>query len=145
MGYFAPSMAASMSHASQAGIPLTQMAGPSTTTQDELAFFERVKKYLETRETYDEFLKLLSMYSKGIIDAKQLVTHAEPFLAGGELMAQFKLLLNWDDKQDSVEYGPPGSVRTGPPEPILPRATDDGEGPSYRKLPESVSILFFRH
>jgi len=118
---------------------MSQGAGPSNMPTDELMFFDRAKKLLESRETYDDFLKLLNLYSKDVIDAKQLVARAEIFLGDGDLFAQFKHLLSWDDRHGSVEYGPPGSIRTGPPEPILPRPVDDGEGPSYRKLPDSVS------
>ncbi len=53
-------------------------------------------------------------------------------------MAQFKDLLGWDDKQGNVEFGPPGSIRTSAPDPMAPRNPDDGDGPSYRRLPETV-------
>ncbi|THH20510.1 hypothetical protein EW146_g864 [Bondarzewia mesenterica] len=115
--------------------------GPSLATQDEQLFFDRTKRMLEDRDTWDEFLKLLNMYSKDIIDTKQLITSAELYLGRGDLLAQFKVLLNWDDKQGSVEYGPPFSIRTGPPEPIPPLPEDDGGGPSYRRLPESEARL----
>ncbi|KAI0315665.1 hypothetical protein OF83DRAFT_1061699 [Amylostereum chailletii] len=141
MSHFVPPLSSALNYSSQPGIPISQMAGPSSTTQDELAFFDRAKKLLEAREAYDDFLKLLSMYTRDIIDAKQLVTHAEAFLGNGDLLAQFKTFLSWDDKQGNVEYGPPGSIRTGPPEAILPRAVDDGEGPSYRRLPDSEAKL----
>jgi paired amphipathic helix protein Sin3a len=44
--------------------------GRTLTTPDELSFFDRAKKALESRETYDEFLRLLNLFSKDIIDAK---------------------------------------------------------------------------
>jgi len=102
-------------------------------------FFDRAKKALETREVYDEFLKLLSLFHKDVIDAKTLAKRAQVFLGDGELLAQLKELMGLDDKAESVEHGPPGSVRTGPPEALSAVIMDDGEGPSYRKLPESVS------
>jgi paired amphipathic helix protein Sin3a len=102
-----------------------------------LLFFDRAKKSLENRDVYDDFLKLLNLFSKDVIDVEVLIERAKVFLGDGELMAEFKDLMGWDDR-DKIEKGPPGSIRTGPPE--LPAAlpVDDGEGPSYRKLPPSV-------
>ncbi|KAF8560140.1 hypothetical protein OG21DRAFT_1401704 [Imleria badia] len=107
------------------------------TPPDELLFFERAKRTLESRDTYEEFLKLLTLYSKDIIDAKTLVDLSQVFLGDGDLLAQFKDVLRIDEFQSSVEHGPPGSIRTGPPEPLPALPADEGEGPSYRKLPES--------
>ncbi|KDR85669.1 hypothetical protein GALMADRAFT_234672 [Galerina marginata CBS 339.88] len=105
-----------------------------------LLFFDRAKKSLESREVYEEFLKLLNLFSREIIDVQTLVERTKVFLGDGDLMTEFKDLMGWDDR-DKVERGPPGSIRTGPPE--LPSAlpVDDGEGPSYRKLPPSETRL----
>ncbi|KAH7923892.1 hypothetical protein BV22DRAFT_1035800 [Leucogyrophana mollusca] len=114
---------------------------PGHTTPDELIFFDRAKKTLESRETYEEFLKLLNLYSKDIIDTKTLVSMAQVFLGDGDLLSQFKDVVGIDEKKDNVEYGPPGSIRTGPPEALSALPADDGEGPSYRRLPESEVYL----
>jgi len=106
---------------------------------DKLLFFDRAKKSLESREIYEDFLKLLDMFSKDIIDAKTLVGQTNVFFGDGDLLAEFKDLIGWDESQDNPEKGPPGSIRTGPPEALSALPADDGEGPSYRKLPESVS------
>jgi paired amphipathic helix protein Sin3a len=115
------------------------IAQGSMSTPDEAMFFDRVRKTLELRETYDDFLKFLNLFHKDIIDTKTLVERAQMFLGESDLLMQFKDILGWDDKQQSVEHGPPGSIRTGPPEALTAMPVDDGEGPSYRKLPESVS------
>ncbi|KAH9964149.1 hypothetical protein BC827DRAFT_1356668 [Russula dissimulans] len=116
-------------------------AGPSslgpTSQQEELMFFERAKRALEARDVYDDFLKVLNMYTRDIIDLKTLVVRAEKFLADDALLAQFKRLVNWDDRIGNVNYGPPGSIRTGPHDAALPRPIDDAQSPSYRRLPES--------
>lgn len=109
------------------------------TTPDELMFFERAKKTLESRETYDEFLKLLNLFTKDIIDTRTLIESAHMFLGDGELHAQFKDLMGWDERMHGVEYGPPGSIRTGPPESVQAARVDEGQGVSYRRLPASVS------
>jgi paired amphipathic helix protein Sin3a len=124
----------------QAGPSAGQSLG-ATSHQEELPllFFERAKRALEARDVYDDFLKLLNMYTRDIIDLKTLVVRAEKFLADDTLHAQFKRLVNWDDKIGNVNYGPPGSIRTGPHDATLQRPVDDAESPSYRRLPESVS------
>ena len=113
-----------------------------STSAGKLLFFDRAKKSLEHREVYEEFLKLLNLFSKDIIDTQTLVERAQVFLGEGDLMVEFKDLIGWDDR-DKLEKGPPGSIRTAPPE--LPSALppDCGEGPSYRKLPPSVRPLSF--
>jgi histone deacetylase complex regulatory component SIN3 len=43
-------------------------------------FFERAKRALEARDVYDDFLKLLNMFTRDIIDLKTLVVRAEKIL-----------------------------------------------------------------
>ena len=116
--------------------------GIGISSHDELMFFDRTKKSLENNATYEEFLKLLNLFAKDVIDTKTLVKCAEAFLTEGDLLMQFKMLLGWDDKCGNIEYGPPGSVRTSAPDPNAALCPDDGEGPSYRKLPLYVSARF---
>ncbi|KAF8167408.1 hypothetical protein B0H34DRAFT_644805 [Crassisporium funariophilum] len=117
---------------------LPEYAG--NTSAGKLLFFDRAKKSLENREVYEEFLKLLNLFSKDIIDVQTLIERTRVFLGEGDLMAEFKDLIGWDDRE-RIEKGPPGSIRTAPPE--LPSALplEDGEGPSYRKLPPSETKL----
>ena len=93
------------------------LSGPSQSqVPDEFAFFERVKKTLEARECYDDFLKLLDMYTAEIIDTQTLVKMAEPLLTESDLYAQFKMFVGWDDKEHGLDSGPIGSIRGYPPE-----------------------------
>ncbi|KAI0639840.1 hypothetical protein C8Q77DRAFT_1083126 [Trametes polyzona] len=110
---------------------------PAPTANEELLFFDRAKKALENGGTYDEFLKLLNLFSRDIIDTKTLIDRAEIFLGDGDLMAQFKDLLSWDDRSGNRDEGPPGSLRTSAPDYYTARPPDDGQGPSYRRLPDS--------
>ncbi|KAJ7069059.1 histone deacetylase complex, SIN3 component [Mycena belliarum] len=113
--------------------------GIGGTSADKLLFFDRAKKALD-RQAYEEFLKLLALFSKEVIDMKTLIEHTrDAFLGDGELMNEFKELVGWED--DAAEKGPPGSIRTGPPEALSALPADDGEGPSYRRLPDSESRL----
>ena len=73
-------------------------------SQDELIFWDRIKKVLEPMGTYDDFLKLLSLYSSEVVELQALVEQAEHFLGdvgNGELLAQFKDLVGWDDRSQS--------------------------------------------
>lgn len=96
--------------------------------------------------TYDDFLKLLNMYSSEVIELQALVEQADHFLGdvgNGELFAQFKDLVGWDDRSNNTEFGPPDSIRTRAPDPQAASCPDDGQGPSYRRLPIYVSYFTF--
>lgn len=72
-------------------LPPTQGRSPGgTMSADKLLFFDRAKKSLENREVYEEFLKLLGLFSKEIIDLKSLVERTRVFLGDGDLMVEFK-------------------------------------------------------
>lgn len=113
--------------------------GYPRSSPDDVLFFEHTRKALASRDAYDDFLKLLDLFTRDVIDSRTLIRRAERFLGDGELMASFKDLMGWDDRAGNIAYGPPGSIRTGPPEALTAAPVDDGQGPSYRKLPESVS------
>lgn len=124
--------------------PASVGPGPSVpTANEEFNFFDRAKKALEHGGNYDEFLKLLNLFSRDIVSTRTLIDRAEVFLGDGDLMAQFKDLLSWDDRLGNRDEGPPGSLRTGAPDYYTARPPDDGQGPSYRRLPDSVSSLRF--
>ncbi|KAI5118376.1 hypothetical protein M0805_005842 [Coniferiporia weirii] len=112
--------------------------GANTNVQDELAFFDRAKKALESRETYDEFLKLLNLFSREIIDARMLIQRAGTFLGDGELYGQFKDLMGWDDKRNGENEGPPGSIRNWA---APPTEMEERFGKSYRRLPLAETKL----
>lgn len=115
--------------------------GPAAVNgQDELLFFDRAKKTLEGDGMYDEFLKLLNLFSRDIIDTKTLVDRAEVFLGDGDLLSQFKGLLSWEERK-TEENIPPGSMRTAAPEYYALLPPEDGQGPSYRRLQDHVSVL----
>ncbi|GLB35790.1 putative histone deacetylase (HDAC) interacting [Lyophyllum shimeji] len=136
----APSMQPSplpTTHTIQTQISTHAVGTLGSTSADKLLFFDRAKKSLESREMYEDFLKLLNLFSKEIIEIKTLIERAGVFLGDGELLSEFKELVGWDERLENVENGPPGSIRTGPPEALSALPADDGEGPSYRRLPDS--------
>ncbi|KAK0450434.1 histone deacetylase complex, SIN3 component [Desarmillaria tabescens] len=68
---------------------------------DDSRFFDRVKQSIDSRESYNEFLKVVNLFTQGIIDTGRLVKESRTFLAGdGELMRQFKDILGWDEKKE---------------------------------------------
>ncbi|KAF8746822.1 Histone deacetylase (HDAC) interacting, partial [Rhizoctonia solani] len=107
-------------------------------TPDEIAFFERVRKVIDDRTVYQEFVKMLNLFVQEIIDARTLVDRARTYL-NDELMVQFKDIMGWDDRTVEVDTG---SGEGGPVAPALDRPRIDlGNcpkfGPSYRRLPHS--------
>lgn len=123
---------------------------------DDKHFFERVKRALESREVFNEFLKLVNLFTQDYIDAGRLLKEAKNFLGeNSELMRQFKEILGWDDRKEReyreaeasqmMFYGfhpmPGGKVKTGPGAGVktLPGRVDQAKMyGSYRKLPPSV-------
>jgi paired amphipathic helix protein Sin3a len=106
---------------------------------DDATFFERVKQFLDNRETYDEFLKLLNLFTQDVVDLRTLVIQAGSFLGDNELMTQFKEIVGWEEKErrDPEGAGPNGALK------LMQRPSKADlsirYGPSYRKLPQSVS------
>ncbi|WFD27686.1 hypothetical protein MNAN1_002689 [Malassezia nana] len=111
---------------------------PPMATMDEVAFFERVKKHLDDRATYLDFLKLLNLYTQEVIDVATLVDRAALFLGGrSELLNAFKSLVGYDmGRHGWLEHEDPVLENV----PVLERerfdlSTQKSYGPSYRKLP----------
>jgi histone deacetylase complex regulatory component SIN3 len=124
------------------GAPAPQISSVPAIPPDVL-FFTRVKKAFEGQpQAYEDLLKLLDLYTKEIVPARVLMARMMEMLGDthAELFLQFKALLGTEAGTDP-EKGPPGSIRTGPPDSLsLVQPTDDGQGPSYRHLPDSVSF-----
>ena len=96
-----------------------------------ITFFERVKKYLANRQTFNEFLKVCNLFNQEIIDKATLVFKAYSFIGGNaELMLWFKNWLRYDGSDVKIENEariPGGKV-------VLSNCR--GLGPSYRLLPK---------
>jgi paired amphipathic helix protein Sin3a len=76
---------------------------PGTTPQtlaspDEVAFFDKVKKFIDDKYTYHEFLKLINLFTQDMLDTKGLVERAEQFIGqSGEIWTTFKKMVLADD------------------------------------------------
>ena len=105
---------------------------------DEKHFFERVKRALDNRETYNEFLKLVNLFVQDIIDTSRPVHEARTFLGDSELMVQFKEIRGWDERRE--RYAGAEDVWTRPTG-VLDRPNRNQLNlrfGSYRKLPTNV-------
>ena len=113
---------------------------PHMAAMDGVAFFDRVKKHIDDRATYMDFLKLLNLYSQDVIDVGTLVDRAAIFLGPqSELLASFKSLVGYDmgrhgwlENEDPVMENVPAVERER-----IDLNQNKACGPSYRKLPES--------
>ncbi|KZP17508.1 hypothetical protein FIBSPDRAFT_911970 [Athelia psychrophila] len=77
---------------------------PAPPTNDQSQFFDRVKRVLDSRETYNEFLKLVNLFTQDIIDTSRLVKESRTFLGEGELMRQWREILGWDEKRERESW-----------------------------------------
>ncbi|KAG5641578.1 hypothetical protein DXG03_004691 [Asterophora parasitica] len=68
--------------------------------QDTSQFFDNVRRVLDNRETYNEFLKVVNLFTQDFIDTSRLVKEARNYLGDGELLKQFKGILGWDERKE---------------------------------------------
>ncbi|PWW72152.1 hypothetical protein C7212DRAFT_302264 [Tuber magnatum] len=110
--------------------PLGPQPQPMATTE-ELAFFDRVKKFIGNKQTYNEFLKLLNLFSHDLIAKDMLVDKVSNFISGNkELMDWFKRFVGCDGKADDLIDNSPSTVNK------VRLNLCRGLGPSYRLLPK---------
>ncbi|KAJ3316306.1 Transcriptional regulatory protein sin3 [Gonapodya sp. JEL0774] len=96
----------------------------------EVEFFEKVRKTMP-KATYNDFLKLLNMFSQEIIDVATLVDRARPFLARTpELFEFLKRLVKYEEEE--AIYNIPAAR----PEVDLRACRRSGR--SYRLLPSHI-------
>ncbi|KAK3648847.1 Transcriptional regulatory protein sin3 [Elasticomyces elasticus] len=107
---------------------------PTTTsaaTHEEMSFFDRVKKAIGNKQTFNEFLKLCNLFSQDLIDRSTLAYRGRAFIGGNaELMKWFETFLGSDEVDILVENKP--RIPTG----RISLSNCRGLGPSYRLLPK---------
>ncbi|TID07212.1 Paired amphipathic helix protein pst1 [Colletotrichum higginsianum] len=113
---------------------LPEPLGPpasSTTNSDEIAFFEKVKKYLSNKTAFNEFLKVCNLFSQSIIDRNTVFHKGSVFFAANpELLGFWKAFLKYEPHEDVVDNRP------APPSGKVSLSNCRGYGPSYRLLPK---------
>ena len=96
-----------------------------------IQFFERVKKLLNNRGVFNEFLKICNLFNQEILDKDALVQKVHGFIGGNsELFNWFKNWIGYDGHDKYIENNakiPSGKV-------VLSNCR--GYGPSYRLLPK---------
>ncbi|KAI9662303.1 MAG: Transcriptional regulatory protein sin3 [Bathelium mastoideum] len=103
----------------------------STASQEELGYFEKVKKYIGNKNTFSEFLKLCNLFSQDLLSKNELASRAHAYIGGNtELMAYFKGFLKCEEQDTIIENKP----RITLDRPSLPNCR--GLTPSYRLLPK---------
>ncbi|KAM4067278.1 paired amphipathic helix repeat domain-containing protein [Hirsutella rhossiliensis] len=103
----------------------------ATSSQEEIAFFERVKKFLSNRSSMNEFLKLCNLFSQNIIDKNTLFHKGALFIgANPDLMSFWKTFVGVDSHDVMIDNRP------APPTEKLSLSNCRGYGPSYRLLPK---------
>ncbi|WFD06240.1 hypothetical protein MVES1_001584 [Malassezia vespertilionis] len=139
-GYMQPPMYDMQSYPPMRVMGGNVMQMPHMASLNEVAFFDRVKKHMDDRATYLDFLKLLNLYTQDVIDVNTLVDRAALFLGGQpELLAAFKSLVGydmskhgWTETEDVVLENVPALERDR-----VDLHDQRSYGPSYRRLPES--------
>lgn len=105
-------------------------------THDELAFFDRVKKFVGNKNTMNEFLKLCNLFSQDLIDKNALVQRVQNFIGGNpDLFNWFKTFVGYDGKDQIIE----NKARQFQGRVSL--ANCRAYGPSYRLLPKRVRVM----
>lgn len=90
---------------------LSPAAQPKTYMQtDEYIFFDRVRRFLDNRDVYDEFLRLINLFTQGFIDGRTLLQRGEHFLGHSELMTKFRDIVGIDPL-DTVPDPPLNATR----------------------------------
>jgi paired amphipathic helix protein Sin3a len=104
-------------------------------TAEEVSFFEKLKKNMNNKATYNEFLKLINMYTHDIIDRNTLVLRVEPFLSSvPDQLNYFKALVKYTGQDETIDNIPVAKPRVD-----LNHCKKSG--PSYRQLPKSEAKL----
>jgi paired amphipathic helix protein Sin3a len=100
-------------------------------TQDELGFFDRVKKFISNKNSYTEFLKLINLFTQDLIDKNTLADRVSAFIGGNpDLMSFFNRLIGVEAQEEIIE------ARAKPDPGRVNLSHCRSLGPSYRHLPK---------
>lgn len=98
---------------------------------EELEFFEKVKKSMNNKIAYSEFLRILNLFSQGILDSASLIARVEPFLSRTpELFEWLKRFVKFEEAP--IIYNVPAPIHA------VDIRTCRRSGHSYRLLPPEV-------
>lgn len=109
---------------------------PQSSLLEELGFFDKVKKAVGNKQTYNEFLKVLNLYSQDIIDKETLVARVDSFLGDKfpDLLNWFKQFVGYKEKSLHIE-----DITFKKHQ--LELSLCKTYGPSYRQLPKVETYM----
>ncbi|KAL9551529.1 hypothetical protein MBANPS3_004226 [Mucor bainieri] len=103
---------------------------PSISTE-EVDLFDRIKMHIGNKPSYEEFLKLLNLYTQEIVDIDTLVAQVKGFLGNSkELMDAFKYVIGYEPTAPAIERPAVSAAK-----PDLNKCDAVEESPSYRVVP----------
>jgi paired amphipathic helix protein Sin3a len=107
-----------------------------TVSAEEVDLFDRIRKYIGNKPSYEEFLKTLNLYTQQIVDLDLLMEQVEVFIGSNkELFDWFKSVLGYESKQHPITR----PARTLA-KPDLMHCATVADSPSYRLAPVDVSL-----
>jgi paired amphipathic helix protein Sin3a len=71
---------------------------------DDHLFFDKVRRMLNNNDIYNEFLKLVNLFTQDFIDTTKLIQQSANFLGDTELMSQFKRIVGWDERKEREAF-----------------------------------------
>lgn len=121
------------------GIPEPMATSTSLKTSslsEEIGFFDKVKKAIGNKQSYNDFLKLLNLFSQDIIDKQTLVERVDGFIGEThqELFSWFKMFVGYEEKPQHIE-----NITFKKHQ--LELSLCQTYGPSYRKLPKAETYM----
>jgi paired amphipathic helix protein Sin3a len=108
-------------------------------SSEEIELFDKIRKHIGNKPSYEEFLKVLNLYTQQIVDADLLVEQVKIFIGNNkELFDLFKSTIGYEPKEHPIEKP------THPlPKPDLAHCKTIDGSPSYRIVPRTVSFTSF--
>lgn len=114
--------------------PLAPTTVPAAVS-DELIFFDRVKKYLNNKLAFNDFLKLCNLYTQDLIDKTTLYLRSTAFIGSNpDLLNWFRVFISYESTDELLE----NQLKIGGDKVVLSNCR--GLGPSYRMLPKREKL-----
>ncbi|PHZ11183.1 uncharacterized protein RHIMIDRAFT_238626 [Rhizopus microsporus ATCC 52813] len=109
-------------------------ARPSVSTE-EIELFERIRKHIGNKPSYEEFLKTLNLYTQQIVDMDTLVDQVSIFIGNNqELFEWFKNMIGYEPREKPIEK--PTTIIPKPDLNLCKTTGNPHESPSYRIVPK---------
>jgi paired amphipathic helix protein Sin3a len=100
---------------------------------EEIELFDRIRKHIGNKPSYEEFLKTLNLYTQQIFDLNTLVDQVSIFIGNNkELFEWFKSIVGYEPKEHPIDK-PTNALQ----KPDLVHCKTTHESPSYRCVPKA--------